>query len=405
MDDLISIIVPIYQVEDYLEKCIQSIRRQTYNNLEIILVCKDSADRCSKICEYHAQRDRRIKIVWQKSSGLDPARKEGMLAAHGKYIGYVDGDDWIEPNMYEELLGYACKYSVDIVESGAIDSWEGRETKRTPFLDEGCYKDQEFVEKVEPKLLYAGVFFEHGISPYMWSKLFLKEKIFKYQMLGGIINTMYDDVMVSLPCIAETKSIYVSHKCYYHYRVRNESLKREYRKGEEIKLLRCYSDLYERFKSSSLCLKEDKQIDYFMLYSLLYRAPHIFDAPYGRNFLKAFGNIKIEDKIVLYGAGAVGIRLEQYIREIKDGNIVCWVDRNYKSFQGILNVVSPREILNYQYDYVIISIIRGHTAQSAIRELINMGVPEKKICWIKEEYIKNPKLLISKALHQNLSKM
>ena len=141
-----------------------------------------------------------------------------MLVANGKYIGYVDGDDWIEPEMYEKLYGYAQQYDVDAVESGAIDSYINEENKRMPYIEEGCYKDMDFVQKVESNLLYSGTFFEYGISAYLWSKLFLKNKIWKYQMMEDLTNRIHNDTMVALPCIAETKSLYVSHDCYYHYR-------------------------------------------------------------------------------------------------------------------------------------------------------------------------------------------
>ena len=106
MDDLISVIVPIYRVEAYLEQCIQSIRNQTYKNLEIILVDDGSDDQCPQICDRYARVDERIKVVHKVNGGLDSARKAGIIAASGKYIGYVDGDDWIEPEMYEQLLMY-----------------------------------------------------------------------------------------------------------------------------------------------------------------------------------------------------------------------------------------------------------------------------------------------------------
>lgn len=394
MNDLISVIIPIYGVESYLEQCIWSVRNQTYKNLEIILVCRESDDRCLQICNRNACEDRRVKVIRQESVGLDSARKEGILQATGKYVGYVDGDDWIEPVMYEELLRYALDYKVDVVESGVIDSWENRETRRTPYLDEGCYVGDDFVEKVEPKLLYAGIFFEHGISPYMWSKLFLKEKILKYQMAEGLTNIFFDDVMVSLPCIVESKKLYISHSCYYHYRVRNDSLKRDYRKEDIDKLKKCYSSFFLKFSGSILCSKNDKQIKSYALYWLLIWTPHIFDSPNDEFFLKPFGNIKIGDRIVLYGAGAAGIHLEQYIRSVEGIRIICWSDRNYESLQEILNVKSPEEIVDYEYDYVIIAILRGCTARKVKNELIRLGVPECKIRWIKQEYIDNPEILL-----------
>lgn len=400
MDDLISVIVPIYRVEQYLEQCIQSIRNQTYKNLEIILVDDGSDDQCPQICDRYAQADERIKVIHKENGGIDSARKAGILAATGKYVGYVDGDDWIEPEMYERLLMYATQYDVDVVESGAIDSWVDGEKCRTSFLQEGCYKGKDFIEQVEPRLLYAGVFFQYGIAPYLWSKLFLKEKLIKYQMITDLTNVIHNDTMVSLPCIAESKKVYISHDCYYHYRVRTDSLKRTCRSNEAIKLIKCYPEICARFKGTSLCLGSDKQIKYYAMYWLLYRAIEVFDVPYADDILIPFGGIKKTARIILYGAGSAGIRLEKYIRSLEGSKLVCWADRNYIDLQRTLNVTSPDEITKYKYDYVIISILRESSVQSAISDLIELGVPKEKILWIEQKYLDNPELLLSQVVCQ-----
>ncbi len=402
MNDLISIIVPIYQVEPYLEKCIQSIRNQTYTNLEILLVFQNSGDQCLQICKQHACEDKRIKIIYPQLIGLDFARKKGILAATGKYIGYVDGDDWIEPVMYEELLKYIYKYDVDVVESGVIDSWPYVEKKRPPYLEEGCYKGTNFIDKVESKLLYSGNFFEHGITPYMCSKLFLKEKILKYQMLEDLINILYDDIMVSLPCIAESKKLYITHNCYYHYRVRTDSLKRKYRKDEVINLVKCYPNFFKRFRKSILFSKKDKQIDYFSMYWLLYRAPYAFDNLNENNFLIPFGGLKINSRIVLYGAGAAGVQLEHYIRNVEGSNIVCWADYNYNNMHDMGNIISPDKIINYDFDYIIISIMRGNAVKNAKKNLVDLGISVEKIRWIEQKYLDNPELLLRKVMKADL---
>ena len=396
MEDLISIIVPIYRVERYLEQCILSIRNQTYRNLEIILVDDGSDDLCPQICEEHARDDERIKVIHKTNGGIDSARKAGISIARGKYIGYVDGDDWIESNMYEQLLSFAWQYEVDVVESGVIDSWTDREKIRTPYLPEGCYKDEDFVEKVEPRILYAGAFFQYGIAPYLWSKLFLKEKLIKYQMVEDLTNIIHNDTMVSLPCMAESKKVYVSHNCYYHYRVRTDSLKRKCRLNEAANLLKCYPEFYTRFKGTVLCTENDMQIKYYTIYWLLYRALEIFDQPHTDYFLMPFGEIKKDARIVLYGAGSAGIHLENYVRNVEGSNIVCWIDHNYGSLQDTLNVKNPKDIIKYSYDYVIISILRENAVKSARKELISLGVPEKKILWIEQKYIDNPNLLLNK---------
>jgi glycosyltransferase involved in cell wall biosynthesis len=112
---LISVIVPIYNVETYLEKCLNSIINQTYKNLEIILVDDGSPDNCGKICDEYALKEKRIKVIHKPNGGLSDARNAGLDIAKGEYIAFVDSDDYIAENMYEDLLCIAQKEAADIV--------------------------------------------------------------------------------------------------------------------------------------------------------------------------------------------------------------------------------------------------------------------------------------------------
>ena len=107
---LISVIVPVYKVEPYLRRCIDSIRNQTYTNLEIILVDDGSPDNCGHICDEYAQKDKRILVIHQENGGLSAARNSGLARCTGAYIGFVDSDDCIHPEMYERLYKDICTY-------------------------------------------------------------------------------------------------------------------------------------------------------------------------------------------------------------------------------------------------------------------------------------------------------
>lgn len=399
MNDLVSIIVLAYKVERYLDQCIQSIINQTYKNLEIILVCKDSGDRCSQICEKYVHIDSRIIFVDQKDSGVDAARKLGMRHANGKYIGYVDGDDWIEPEMYEKLLGYAKSYKVDIVESGVIDSWEDTEKRRGFYFPEGCYKGDVFEKNIESRLLYTGDFFQHGISGYMWSKLFLKSSIEKYQLMGGMLNEYIDDIMVSLPCVAQTKSIYVAHEYYYHYRMHSDNGKRVEKKGEGLKLMQCYEEMFKRYEGTQLCRKGDVQIQSFMMYWLLLRAPEIFDLPDEDIFLRPFGGIERKSRIILYGAGMAGNFWEHYIKSVPECDLICWVDKNFETIKGQRDICDPEKIKELDFDYIVISIMRANAVNEVKRYLKELGVTSEKILWIQQKYIDDPLLLLKNVVH------
>lgn len=113
-----SVVVPMYSVEQYLPKCVDSLRRQTLRDIEIILVDDGSPDRCGEMAEEYAREDSRIKVVHRVNGGLGPARNSGMEVASGEYIGFVDSDDWVESDMYERLYSAAKKENADIVFTG-----------------------------------------------------------------------------------------------------------------------------------------------------------------------------------------------------------------------------------------------------------------------------------------------
>lgn len=131
----ISVIIPVYNVELYIERCLESIINQTYKNLEIILVNDGSTDKSGTICDEYALKDSRIRVIHQKNGGLSSARNRGLDIATGEYIGFVDSDDWISTDMYQTLLTIALKYEVDIVECGVQQVY--------------CYKDFFYEDNIE----------------------------------------------------------------------------------------------------------------------------------------------------------------------------------------------------------------------------------------------------------------
>ena len=118
MNDLISVVVPAYNIEKYIERCIKSILSQTYSNLEIIIVDDGSTDNTASIIDQYALKDTRIIPIHKKNGGVSSARTEGINRASGDWIGFVDGDDVIEENMYEVLINNAKKYDADISHCG-----------------------------------------------------------------------------------------------------------------------------------------------------------------------------------------------------------------------------------------------------------------------------------------------
>lgn len=142
---LISIIVPVYNVEKYLTRCLESIINQTYKTLQIILVDDGSTDRSGLLCDQYAQRDNRIEVIHKKNGGLSDARNAGLDCARGEFIGFVDSDDYIIVDMYEALYDAMQRYDADVACCGRIDIFEAGEARYTKrFL---LSKEQYFGQK------------------------------------------------------------------------------------------------------------------------------------------------------------------------------------------------------------------------------------------------------------------
>lgn len=121
MNEKISIIIPVYQVEAYLPKCLNSVIRQTYKNLEIILIDDGSKDRCGRICDEYAKRDSRIRVIHKENAGVANARNDGIKYATGDFISFIDSDDWIAGDAYEILYQGLKKYGADCAVGGCVN--------------------------------------------------------------------------------------------------------------------------------------------------------------------------------------------------------------------------------------------------------------------------------------------
>lgn len=204
---LISIIVPIYNMEKYLDKCINSIINQTYKNIEIILVDDGSTDKSSKIINKYKKLDKRIKAYYKKNGGLSDARNYGIDKATGEYIGFIDSDDYIEKNMYETLYNNIIKYNADISVVGFNVVYESSDINRVKY--------QEVTDKLEiynRKEAFDLLFDANKFGNFAWNKLYKKElfKNIKYPLGKKMedLGTTYKLVEISNKIVYEPLKLY-----------------------------------------------------------------------------------------------------------------------------------------------------------------------------------------------------
>lgn len=392
---LVSVIVPVYNVEKYLRQCLDSIVSQTYENLEIILVDDGSTDNSLAICHEYENRDSRIFVIHQKNRGAYKARKAAIERATGKYVAFIDGDDWIAMDMYYDLVEIMENYNTSMVESGIIDVYGNEAKKRKQKVKQGHYTGKKFVKEILPYMLYSGVFFESLISPNLWNKLFLKKEvknIFDSIQEGG---KMANDMVITYPYLIMNNDIYITEKSYYHYRVVNGSITRS-NYSNICNELGVHLKVTQKFFEQSIyknILLPQLYMHKLRMYAMY--CPEIFDST-SDQLLNIYGGISANEKVIIYGAGKSGVKAYAYISNHMKENIVAWVDKNYKFLSKEIDsrIQNPKEVDYKNVDKVIITVLRAEAVSSIKEELKEMGVAENKINWIPEHFLRYPHLLL-----------
>lgn len=219
---LFSVIVPIYKVEFYIEKCIDSLLKQNYTDCEIILVDDGSPDKCPRICDEYAKHNSNIKVIHKKNGGLVSARKAGLKVATGKYIINVDGDDYVNANFFNQLENIINKYNPDIVCYGCDLIWQSHFKSHPLPYRNGFYSKEDINREILPFLIESnkGKYF----SPSVWSKAIKKDLYYQYQMNVDDRISIGEDGACTKPIVFNSDSMYIMGECLYSYRQNNQSM-------------------------------------------------------------------------------------------------------------------------------------------------------------------------------------
>ncbi len=210
----ISVIIPIYNVEKYLKRCIESIIKQTYSNLEIILVDDGSPDGCAKICDEYKNKDERIVVIHKKNGGLSDARNAGLKVATGEIISYIDSDDYVDLDMYEKMTKAMEEKNADIVVCGTNIDYEDGHTKVK------CEKEEKSFNR-EEALIELNSFKSFDMA--VWNKLYKREVVDKIEFPVGKKS---EDYFVMYQYFARAKKVVIINQAKYHYFQRSNSISR-----------------------------------------------------------------------------------------------------------------------------------------------------------------------------------
>ena len=246
-EPLISIIVPVYRVESYLSRCVDSLLAQTYQNLEIILVDDGSPDQCPQICEDYAKKEERIHVIHQENRGLSGARNAGIDVAKGEYLAFVDSDDYIEPDMYEVLYKNCERYAADLATARFVKfNTQGEDRKN--FTE-----NIEVFSREEMLRLFIVGDRRYEITMSVWDRLYKRELI---SDLRFPVGKCYEDIVFSTKVIEKSKiNVYID-RALYHYRLREDSISGEDFNDYNRAPLRIITDLIPELERRILFLDE-----------------------------------------------------------------------------------------------------------------------------------------------------
>jgi glycosyltransferase involved in cell wall biosynthesis len=247
MNPKISIIVPIYKVEAYINKCVDSIIKQTYKDFELILVDDGSPDNCGQICDEYAKNDNRIKVIHKENGGLSSARNVGLENARGEYIGFVDSDDYINEKMYEVMYKTADFHSSEVV---ICDFFNVNEDQRNDknYSDE-IYRIEHFTNIQALEQLYKS---KPGTFVYAWNKLYKRSLFEDIRFDNGRI---YEDEFISHKILYKSNKVtFISNSLYYYVKRTNSILNSPFtiKRFDKVSALKERADFFLEIKQQHL---------------------------------------------------------------------------------------------------------------------------------------------------------
>lgn len=379
MSPLLSVVVPVYNVEPYIEECIESVVNQSYSNFELLLVDDGSTDNSLSMCKKYASEDSRVKVISQHHSGPFEARKSGVLQSKGDYITFLDADDFIDETSYV-LAVNDMENAVDVIVFDILRYFNEEEVRfDTGLLDEKIYTRSEIEHMIFPIMIWDERYGKAAIDPSLVNKVYKADLLKHYYTVSHDIKFHYgEDVAVVYPVLKEATSIAVHHEAYYYHRQRNKGEIAPYIKDEK------YMDkLYALYRCLVTDLGEEKtfrkQIDLFYMHSI-----ELVKQKYGipqnlPDVIFPFDKVNKGEKIVLYGAGNIGRLYMKQLSRCSYCDVTQWVDQNYKQLEECIS--SPEEIMSADYEKIVIAIADLSIINKVVDYLVNSGVDRDKIVY------------------------
>ena len=385
----VSIIIPVYNTAEYLDKCIESVRNQTLKDMEIICVDDGSTDASPEILDKYAESDSRIKVIHKENGGLVSARKAGVAIASGTYTGYVDSDDWIEADMYEQLSHIIQEKEAELVTCGYF--LEGNyTTTHLDTVEEGLY-DRDKMNYLRDNTIYRMGCRETGLRGGLWCKLFATALLKRVQERIPDEISIAEDKVCLLLYILECSSVYVYKKPFYHWVIRQASMSRQsngFHNDYLIKVNNVYHFLQNLYSHPCFTDNMRFQAEVYLI-ELIFLGINRRMGFRNKNMLWIdpywMDKLPLNARIVLYGAGDLGEKYRKQLCTRRDIEVAAMVDESYGEFsQEGLQVEPPNKLQELEYDYIVITVKNREKAESIRAELLRRNIPEEAVIWCEQ---------------------
>lgn len=375
----LSVIVPVYNAKKYLAECLESIIAQTYSDMEIIVIDDGSTDGSAEICDRYARADSRVHVIHQENRGCIYVRSSGIRKSNGKYIGFVDSDDWIETDFYQVLMSTAEEKNCDIVSMGYTEVYESETRRADEGVFFGLYEKGRNLDQLLSGMMYEEAERRRGVHPSLCTKVIRKKLLTDaYDEVEENI-TMGEDAAVFYPCCLHAERIYIMKEYKYHYRVHDESMCRSMDVGTILKIDSFYRRMQKIFSVYGEKYDLQEQLRRYLWTFVSPWLQQTFGFQGGELYLFPYSGIEKGEDIILYGAGKVGKAYYAQISENRYCNIIAWADKaGDKKRRG---VICPDRISDFEYDRIVIAAGDKKMAEEITAELRALGIKKEKIFW------------------------
>lgn len=382
--DKLSVVVPVFNIERYVENCICSIQNQNYAEIEIIIIDDGSTDHSGQICEELAYRDKRIKVVHQENMGVMVARIRGIEEATGKWIAFVDGDDFIEKDMYSAMIDGVK--DCEMITCGVCREEQESTRDVVDDFEDGIYTGHALWELMSKAIYDFDIDKVQRLTPWLINKVYITKymKEVASECMDRQIAYAEDSVML-YRYLLKCKSVQIGKKVYYTYRYRDDSAIHSRKDDILTDINKVYLSLKDRFENTDKKLKLEAQLQKWIICLIGYAFNHQmgFREDICPIEFLIDGSVLRADRVAIYGAGKCGRDFYKQM-ELSGKKPTIWVDKGYQKYkeQGC-SVDRPEKLAENDFDMVLIAVSKADLVNEIVNDLVDMGVQKEKIFWRK----------------------